>query len=275
MLGIVLLLVIIAIAAAFVVQKQFTIPCQVQDRWWRVTPPGVKPLATGRAMSLFAVIRAGHAAGAKSFNYSYKTGNYQLFADWLVNWTQPIDILPQTGPNGERFTPTEKVEHCTGTLATGTPPMVAPAPCCRKIRCEMEAHGMMTHGKSQRDWNSQEDMNYYDTSAARKSWPDNDGTPQPPANLTTAMKQPYLDTETMDKVKKSGQAIGMIGPDGKPAPVPPPDDCTEANCDFCQSFDANGNCANSTAKFWYGCNAMGQLYADAAQTKVYDLSSAL
>lgn len=280
MFGLILLLVILGVVAAGVAQSKLAIPCHLQPRWWRVTPPGVTPLQSGTANSLFAVLRLAQQRGAKSFNYSYQTKAYQIFSQWLVNWTQPIDIVVTGVAPSQSFSYTQQVGHVTGVLATPAAGPV-PSPCLQKIMCEMSAHGMHPDGKSMRNWANaggppDVDTNYYDVAAIAKTWPttgtENIKSPQP---MSTAQKKPYIETALMAKLKASGQAITgsvtTLDATGAPvktyttAVVPPP--CTSGACDFCG--------LNSTKQFWYGCNSVGKLFSNSAKTQTYQTPTSL
>jgi hypothetical protein len=273
MLGLILFIIILGIAAAAVAQKQLAIPCQLQPRWWRVTPPGVTPLKTGTANSLFAVLRLAKQSNAKSFNYSYVTKTYQIFSEWLVNWTQPIDIVVTKSSPGQTFSYTQTVGHVTG--AVGGPTDGVPSPCMRKVACEMAAHGMHPDGKSMRNWANagvpKVDTNYYDVKAAAALWPTGtsgatEGVKVPPV-ITIESKKPFIQTALIQRLKASGQAINGKDAAGNITTAPPPEPCTEGACEFCGT--------NSTKEFWYGCNNVGALYKNASHTQTYSTPTTL
>lgn len=248
MLGWALLLLVIVLAAVAAVRATMNYPCHVQKGWWRVLPDGSRPMETGRARGLYQVVRRAAKAGAKSFNYNEKTGDYELFADWLVNFTQPADVVGSTIQPGP---------HMTGVLADPAHP--PPAPCCEKIKCEMRAFGLDPDGNMKRDWAAAGP--FYDVSKAAGQWPKSaDGKTLPP---DAQPRDQFVDQELTASLKKPGaKAPAGLNSDGT-LRFAQSGGCG-GSCDFC----AGPKC-NPTAAFWHGCNARGQLFTTAAQTAVY------
>ena len=269
MLGLALLLTVVALAALAAGHKATQIACEIQERWWRITPPGVTPAATGTSAALFLVVRKARKMGARSFNYNRASGRYEIFSQWLMNWTQPVDYVV----SGAVPMPMARAVHVTGTVADGTT-VVAPAPCCEKIKCEMRAYGLFPDGRSLRDWSRANpadsgDTHYYDVKKAAAEWPSKDGTAQPPAKVSkdAALVDAALET----RMKLTGKAIVGHAPDGSIQLASDGPGCSGA-CDFCTGVDGKGNCLNPTAAFWYGCNDQGRLYSNKEKTAVYSIA---
>jgi hypothetical protein len=251
MLGKILVVLLVAVVVVAAVRKTMGYPCHVQEGWTRVLPSG-EPMERGKARMLFMVVRRAAAIGAKSFNYNKMTGEYVLFSDWLVNYTQPVDFVGNTIVPGP---------HVTGVLADPANP--PPAPCCEKIKCEMRAFGLDPDGNMKRDWATAGP--YYNVAAAAQQWPKNgDGAAQPTEGA--ADKTPFVDHTLTNALQSPGaKAPAGVNADGSLRFAKPPK--CGSSCDFCVP-DGKGGC-NPTAAFWHGCNARGELFNSAAQTTVY------
>jgi hypothetical protein len=251
MLGKAVLALVLVVVALAIIRLAVNYPCHVQEGWSRVLPAG-KAKEKGKARMLFMVARRAAAVGAKSFNYNRATQEYELFDDWLVNFTQPVDF------DGDKIV---AGPHVTGVMADPANP--PPAPCCEKIKCEMRAFGLDPDGNMKRDWAAAGP--YYDVAAAAKEWPKNkDGARLPEEGATD--KAPFVDHTLTNALQEPGaKAPAGLNPDGSLRFAKPPK--CGGSCDFCVP-DGKGGC-NPSAAFWHGCNARGQLFDTEARTSTY------
>jgi hypothetical protein len=208
-----------------------TVPCHLQEGWVRAAPEAV--MERGKAAALFLVARRALRAGARSFNYQRSTRTYELFRDYMVNFTMPADGRAVGVPAPA------KSDWVTGVVVRQGE--VVPMPCCEKIKCEMRAHGLDPDGKMARDWDVAGP--YYDVERAAKSWPTENGAPVPPAKGGKSAE--FIDQDLTAALK----APGALAPGAVVA-----SQCSGA-CDFCSAFDAQGRCINRSAQYWKGCGA--------------------
>lgn len=221
---------VLLVLAVFLVAVAARVPCHLQEGWVRAQPAG-GPLAVGTARSLFQVLRHARRAGARSFNYTRSTRYYELFSDYLVNFTMP----------GPGFAPGQPGPFDTVTGVVVRPGEAVPAPCCEKIKCEMRMFGLDPDGKMQRDWDRAGP--YYDVAKAAQSWQVVGGRAVPPDKQ--GKSDQFIDHDLTAALK----APGAQAPGAKPAA-----ECG-GQCDFCQERDAAGRCVNRAAQYWKGCAA--------------------
>lgn len=142
--GVLLLLIVCLLFAQSVMKMEHC----TRAGFWRVPPPGVLPLEQGTTFSLWNVIRmcknySKNGKITRSFNYNPATGAYQLFEDWLINWTIRSGKGASTYKDGI-LSPISNV-RVTGTI--NRPGEVAPSECLQKIKAEMRVHGLDGDGK--------------------------------------------------------------------------------------------------------------------------------
>lgn len=134
-------IILAVVALVALLSRTANTPIRLRKGWWRLPPPNVMPLQQGTARNLWSVVRlaSNYREGgkfARSFNFNSKTGAYQLYEDWLVNWEVPAaDSTSKDGPRMTGALETVDTETC-------------PHQCPQKTRLEMiHHHGLDPDGK--------------------------------------------------------------------------------------------------------------------------------
>lgn len=276
--GFVVFLAVLFLAVGTAVfQSQQKIGHQSRRGYWRIPPPGVMPLEQGTASSHWMALRAAKNYSTdgkicRSYNYNPATGAYQLFEDWLVNWT----IRSQAGASKYENGTLTPIKNALITGMIENEFANVPFECVLKTRAEMFIYGMDPDGKISKlrdladgsgtkipykdqaiqeaaSGNNSEGANWQDAVNAKTF----DQTDPPGSEDIGAPDDPTrgVDNAINSLLQASPFAFTGVDADGKLIQAAPELECTGGGCEdcsWCSSFSGESGLCSAKQTSW--CN---------------------